>query len=156
MRRVTSETRERVEQQGYLGLPDEAVADVDRCLRFESLWSGVWIAAGLWAGSPLMLWLTVPLAVAGAVRQHPFNLICNHLSRRAGGSTRIPLPPAPKRFAFIVDAAGIASSAVCLTAGATEIGIAIGAVVLATPLAHVTTGMCVWSWFYGIVRGRPV
>ena len=155
MGRVTSETRALVELQGHVGLPDDAVADLDAWLRVPPFCCGIWVIAALWVESAMLLswWLPIS-AVAGASRRHPLDTLANWTVRRWRRRPAISPLPAPRRSACVSGGIVIAITVACLGAGFTKTGVAIGVVLAALTIQQAATGFCVGSWCYRWARGQ--
>ena len=155
MGRVTSETRALVELQGYVGLPDDAVADLDAWLRVPPFCCGVWVIGALWVESTALLacWLPIPL-VAAASRRHPLDTLYNWSLRRWRRRPAIPPIPRPRLSAAVSGALVLAAAVACMLAGFTKTGVAIAVVVAALTIQQAATGFCVGSWCYRWARGE--
>lgn len=155
MSRVTSETRALVELQGYVGLRDDVIADLDTWLRVPPLCCGAWVAGALWIESiPLLCgWLPIA-AAAGATRRHPFDVVYSWTLQRWRNRPPLPWLPPPRRSASLFAGVFVAAAAGCLIAGFLKTGVAIGIVLAALTLQQAATGFCVGSWCYRWMRGE--
>jgi hypothetical protein len=153
--RVTSETRALVELQGYVGLPDVLVADLDAWLRVPPFCCGAWVAGALWVESVPLLCCWLPIAaVAGATRHHPFDVLYNWTVRRRRSRPVLPPLPPPRRSASVCVGLVVVTTAGCLIAGLTIAGVSIGITLAAVTLQQSATGFCVGSWSYRWMRGQ--
>ena len=154
MGRVTS-NRALVELQGYVGLADDIVADLDAWLRVPPFCCGAWVAAALWVESALLLswWLPIAL-VAGTARRHPLDTLYNWTVRRWQGRAAVPVIPPPRRSACVSGGLAIAGAAGCLAAGFTVAGGALGIALAVATIQQGATGFCVGSWCYRWMRGQ--
>jgi len=92
--------RKRLETQGFLGLDDEALAQVGPWLRWSPAWCTVFMAAGTVLASPGILWGLALTAAAGVVLpNHPFDYVYNHGVRRLTGTRPLPPNGPPRKFA---------------------------------------------------------
>lgn len=152
---VTSETRALVELQGYVGLPDDVIADLDAWLRVPPLCCGAWVVGALWVESIPLLAAWIPIAAAGGLtRRHPVDLFGNWTIRRWRGQKAVPPLPPPRRSACASGGFVVAASVASLAAGLTTAGVAIGIGLAAVTLQQTATGFCVGSWCYRWSRGQ--
>ena len=75
----TETLRKRIEMQGFTGLSDAEVRQINYPLRLAPAICMVWTALGVVLGSPLVLAALVPFALAGALFEgHPFDALYNY------------------------------------------------------------------------------
>ena len=156
MTTYVEQIRRRIELQGFSGLTDQRLAEIDPWLRLAPAICMVWVAAGTALGSAAVLWTLVPFAFLGAVlRGHPFDIIYNHWARHLLDEPRLPSHGAPRRFACGVAAVWLALTGVAFFLGSDAIGYALGATIVVLAGVTVTTGYCLPSALYQCVfRGR--
>ena len=74
MTRLT--TRKRLETQGFLGLDDRSLAEINYWLRLSPAICMLWAAVGTALNSASLLWALVPFALLGAILPgHPFDVV---------------------------------------------------------------------------------
>ncbi len=146
--------RRRLETQGFLGLPDELLAEIGPWLRFSPAIYLVWAGTGVLARSPEILMAMVPLLVAGGLaRSFPLDAIYDRWIRRRLGAPSLPPYPAPRRFASWLGAFWITGTAILFAGGWTTAGLVMGGVYLGAALANVVSGWCLGSSVHSKVCG---
>jgi len=161
MRSLSATARHRAEMQGFVGLDDDYLAEINLWLRLSPAICLVWVAVATATASAAMFFALVPFAVGGAVlRNHPFDVIYNHGFRHLLGTRQLPSYAAPRRFACFVGSLWVTAAGSALAAGFTTLGIALGAAMVALASIQVLTGFCVPSFTYQRVvalrSGRPL
>ncbi|HEY3358678.1 MAG TPA: DUF4395 domain-containing protein [Polyangia bacterium] len=152
---VSSATRARLETQGFVGLPDEALAEVQPWMRFSPALCAVITGLATVFAAPAVLWALVPLAALGAVLPfHPFDLIYNYGLRRLTRTRPLPPNGPPRRFACGVAAVWLTATALAFGAGARTLGYVLGGVLTALMVLVATTHICVASMIYGALFRR--
>ncbi len=156
MRCDTAATRRRrMEMQGFTGLDDATIRQLDPWIRLAPALCMVWAAAGTALGSAPMIAALVPFAVAGAIgTRHPFDLIYERGFRPRLGTPSIPRYGAPRRFACIVATAWLIATAAAFHAGAMTVGYVLGASLATAAAVPTFSGFCIPSWIYGLVQRR--
>ncbi len=151
--------RKNIVAQGFTGLTDRAYLAIDLPLRIAPAICMLWVAVGTVLASPVILWLLVPFAAAGAIfRGHPFDVFYNHGLRHLTGGP--PLPPygIRRRFACAMATLLITAAAWSFQVGAPLAGYILGAAVVAAAAVNVTLGFCIPSFvlrlFFGEVDPR--
>ena len=145
--RSTTRIRFLVELQGYVGLTDRAVMDINPWLRVAPAICAGWSLLSSLAGSAIAVALLAAIACLGAILPwHPFDLPYNLVIRRWTRTAPIPRPNAPRRFACGVAAIWLAATGAALAAGASALGAALGIALTVVALVPVATGLCVPSW----------
>ena len=61
---ISTTARRRIEAQGFVGLDDGTLASIQYWLRLSPAMCMVWTVAGLFLGSPIILWALVPFAAS--------------------------------------------------------------------------------------------
>jgi hypothetical protein len=154
MCQISVTAKSRIEAQGFVGLDDGTLAQIDYWLRLSPAICLIWVATGTVLGSAATLWLLVPFAALGAVLQtHPFDALYNHGLRHLVQGPRIPTYRRPRRFACLMATAMIAAAAWAFQSGYVFTGQIIGWSMATAALINVTTGFCVPSFLYGVLFG---
>ena len=155
MRRISETARRRIEMQGFIGLDDEYLAEIEPWLRLSPAICTTWAAVATGAGSAPALFALVPFAVGGALlRNHPFDVIYNHGLRHLLKTRPLPRYGAPRRFACAFGSVWVAMTATAFAMGWTNVGLALGAVMVVMASIQVLTGFCVPSFTYQRVLAR--
>lgn len=156
MQTVSAKVRAQLEAQGFVGLNDETLAQVNYPLRLAPALCMLWVALGTYLADPLVLWALIPFAAMGAVfRGHPFDVIYNHGMRYLMRTPVMPRYGAPRRFGCAVMSVWLAVNGWAFYAGHDVLGYALGVIALVPPVVNVTTGFCMPSLFYGLIFGKP-
>jgi len=156
MNDTSSIVRTRVEAQGFLGLDDRMIAQVNYWLRLSPAICMIWTAIGTALQSATVLWLLVPFALLGALLPgHPFDLLYTHGIRYVTGGPRLPRYPLPRRFACLLATLMLVTAAWCFQSGRVLAGQIVGWGLVAAALANVTMGFCIPSFIYGLLFGKP-
>jgi hypothetical protein len=146
----------RIEAQGFVGLDDRTLAQIDYWLRLSPAICMLWAAVGTALNSPTILWPLVPFAALGALLTgHPFDLLYNYGVRYLVHGPRLPRYPPPRRFACLLATALIAGAAWGFQCGHALVGHILGWSLVAAALANVSVGFCVPSFIYGMIFGKP-
>jgi hypothetical protein len=153
-----STVRRRLEIQGFRNLDDEALAEVGPWLRWSPALCATFMALGTILASPPVLWsLGVIAAIGAALPFHPFDLVYNHLVRRATGTRPLPHHGPQRRFACGLAAVWLFATGLAFQAGATTVGYVLGGVLTAVAALVATTHFCIPSLVYNALfeRHRP-
>ena len=103
MNEVSSSTRLRIEAQGFLGLEDKTLSQINYWLRLSPAICMVWAAVGTALGSAMVLWALVPFAALGFLLPgHPFDVLYNLGFRHVTAAPRLPKYPIQRRFACLM------------------------------------------------------
>ena len=155
MRSLSATARHRAEMQGFVGLDDDYLAEINLWLRLSPGICLAWVAAATVTASPKLMLALVPFAVGGVVlRNHPFDVIYNHGLRHLLGTRPLPRYGAPRRFACAVGSLWMTAAGTALAAGFTTLGLALGAAMVVLASVQLLTGFCVPSFIYQLGRGR--
>lgn len=147
--------RQRLEMQGFIGLDDAVLAEVEPWLRFSPAVCTVVVAVGTAFASAAVLWTFVPIAVLGAVFPvHPFDLVYNHGLRRLTNTRPLPLNGPPRRFASAVAAVWLAATAWAFGAGLLWLGYLLGGVLAGVTAVDTVAHFCVPSLIYAVLFSR--
>ena len=112
MNQISAIARARIEAQGFVGLDDRTLAQIDDWLRLSPAICMLWAAVGTALSSPTVLWSLVPFAALGALRTgHPFDVLYNYGFRYVVHGPRLPRYPLPRRFACLLATAVLAGAA---------------------------------------------
>ena len=88
---ITPRTRERIEAQGFVGLDDRTLSQINYWLRLAPAICMAWTALGTMLGSAATLWALVPFAALGAVLPgHPFDVLYTYGFRRVTAGPPLP------------------------------------------------------------------
>ena len=148
--------RDRMEAQGFLGLDDRTIKQVNYWLRLSPAICMIWAAIGTALQSATVLWALAPFALLGAVLPgHPFDLLYTHGLRHVTGGPRLPRYPLPRRFACMLATIMVAAAAWCFQGGFLLAGQIVGWSLVAAAFMNVSTGFCIPSFVYGLIFGRP-
>ena len=152
-----SDSRRRLaEMQGFTGLDDRTLSQLDPWLRFAPALCMTWAAVGTALGSAVVLGLLVPFAVAGIVgTRHPFDAIYEHGIRPRLGTPSIPRYGTPRRFACALAAVWLGAASTAFYLGDTALGYVLGASLAAAAAVPTFTGFCIPSWIYAKLRREP-
>jgi hypothetical protein len=146
---------DRLRVQGYAGLDDDALSEVEPWLRWSPAVCTAVIAAGVVLASPVLLWALVPFAAAGALmRRHPFDYVYNYGVRRLIRTPALPGHGAPRRFACGLAAAWLVATGALFALGAATAGYVAGGILTGVGLLVATTHLCIPSIIYGLLFGR--
>lgn len=148
--------RDRIEAQGFLGLDDRMIKQVNYWLRLSPAICMIWAAIGTALQSATVLWVLAPFALLGAVLPgHPFDLLYTHGVRYVTGGPRLPRYPLPRRLACLLATLMIVAAAWCFQSGRLLSGQIVGWSLVAAAFANVSTGFCIPSFIYGLIFGKP-
>lgn len=150
---ASTRLRRLVEMQGYCGLTNSAVEQIDPWLRVAPAFCAGWTLAATIRQAPGAIAILSGIAALGAVLPlHPFDLPYNLVIRHWTGTPPIPSSPVPRRFACSVAALWLAATYAAFTTGRTSLAVALGLSLTAVALVPVTTGFCVPSWVLSLFR----
>src|SRR5262245_43798859 len=156
MTTTASPVRTRIEAQGFVGLDDRTVAQINYPLRLAPAICLAWTAAGTALSSPAILLALAPLAALGAVLPgHPFDALYQFGIRRVLGTEAIPRYPLPRRLGCVLATVMLLVAGMAFQAGQPLLGQAVGWSLAAAASVNVATGFCVPSFFYGLLFGQP-
>ena len=152
---ISPTARRWIEAQGFIGLDDGTLAAIQYWLRLSPAICMIWTAAGLFLGSPMMLWALVPFAMLGAVLPtHPFDVCYNRGVRHLQHAPPIPRYGVPRRFACMMATIFLIVAAWARQSGLTTLAYGAGGLVVLGAFVNVTTGFCVPSFIYGLFVGK--
>ncbi|HUF03381.1 MAG TPA: DUF4395 family protein [Aridibacter sp.] len=153
---ISLRTRRNIEAQGFLGLDDFQIAQLDGWLRFSPLVCLTWTAVGLWLASPVVIAALVPFALLGGIlKGHPFDVVYNYGLRYLTGGPRIPSYGKPRKFGCLMASVILTLTALAFYAGFPAAGYALGGLMAVLASVNVATGFCVPSFTYAKIF-RPV
>lgn len=151
---ISLRTRKNIEAQGFLGLDDIQIAQLDGWLRFSPAICMIWTAIGVAAASPVIIASLVPFALLGGMlKGHPFDAAYNHVLRYIYGGPRIPAYGNPRRFGCLMASVVLSLTAASFALGLTPVGYGLGAMMVCMAGVNVFTGFCVPSHMYGKLFG---
>lgn len=156
MNRISAVGKVCIEAQGFVGLDDTTLAQINYWLRLSPAICMVWVAVGTSLGSPMILWALVPFAALGAVlTAHPFDVPYNHGFRYLLQRPRLPRYPLPRRFACLMATVMVAGAAWSFQFQHRLAGQILGWTLVAAAFVNVSSGVCVPSFIYGMAFGKP-
>jgi len=156
MSEMSATTRDRIEAQGFLGLDDRTVCQINYWLRLAPAICMVWTAVGTALQSATVLWWLVPFAALGALLPgHPFDLLYTYGFRQVVHGPALPRYPLPRRFACLLATVMLVGAAWGFQVGLPLVGQVIGWTLVAAAFVQVSTGFCIPSFIYGLVFGKP-
>lgn len=148
-------TRKRIEMQGFYGLSDADIREINYPLRLAPAICLAWTALGVVLASPLILASLVPFALAGALFEgHPFDVIYNHGLRHLTGTRELPAYGKPRRSACLMASVMISTTAAMFYNGFAVAGYMIGCIPLTAMSVVILTGFCVPSYLFQLLFGR--
>jgi hypothetical protein len=152
--------RGRLEMQGYAGLSDADIDEIELWTRLSPALCMAVMIIGTALASPWVLGaLTVTAVIGTALPVHPFDLIYNLGIRRLTGTRPLPPNGAPRRFACGLAAAWLIGTAAAFASGATVAGYVLGGVLAGVASLVATVNFCIPSLIFrtceaGIARQR--
>ena len=148
--------RNRIEAQGFLGLDDQTVGQLNYSLRLSPAICMIWAAIGTVLQSPAMLWALAPFALLGSLLPgHPFDLLYRFGVQPWTSGPSIPCYPLPRRFACLLATVMIVAAAWSFQSGRTLSGQIFGWSLVSAAFVNVSTGFCIPSFLYGLIFGKP-
>jgi hypothetical protein len=156
MNDITPVVRSRVEAQGFLGLDDRTLCQVNYWLRLSPAICMIWAAVGTTLQSAPVLWALAPFALLGALLPgHPFDVMYTYGVRPLTGGPVLPRYPLPRQFACLLATLMIVGAAWSFQTGRILSGQILGWSLVAAACVNVTTGFCIPSFIYGLFFGKP-
>jgi rhodanese-related sulfurtransferase len=141
--------RSRLEVQGYVGVGERTLADIQFGLRFSPALCAAGVALGTVLASPAILLAMMVTAIVGAATpRHPFDWLYNYGVRRLLSKPAIPRNAAPRRFSCGVASVWLLGTAVAFTAGWTIPGYVLGASMAGMAAFVAVTHICLPSLIY--------
>jgi hypothetical protein len=141
--------RRLAEMQGFTGLDDRTLAQVDPWLRLAPAICMAWAGVGTALGSALVLAALIPFAAGGAIGpRHPFDYVYELGVRPRLGTPQIPRYGAPRRFACALASVWLAAAAAAFYLGAATLGTLLGASLVLAAAFPTFAGFCIPSWIY--------
>jgi hypothetical protein len=145
----------RLEIQGFRNLDDAALAELGPWLRWSPSICAAIMALGTILASPPVLWSLAAVAALGAALPfHPFDLVYNHVVRRATGTRPLPHHGPQRRFACGLASVWLVATGLAFRAGAMTAGYALGGVLTAVATLVGTTHFCIPSLIYNALFER--
>jgi hypothetical protein len=147
--------RKRLETQGFRGLDDATLSEVEPWLRFSPALCTTLIGLSTVLASKTILWAMVPIAALGAIfRRHPFDLIYNYGLRYLTRTRSLPPNGAPRRFACGMAAVWLVVTAWAFQSGAMMAGYVLGGMLTTVGAITSVSHFCIPSTIYGFLFGR--
>jgi hypothetical protein len=138
-----------IESQGYRGLSDSRLLELDPWLRVAPAFSAGWTVVATALASPRGLLLLAALTAAGALMpRHPFDLPYHLVLRHWVGGSPMPPTPAPRRVASIVACSWLVLTALAFAAERHALGTSLGSVFTLVALLPVVSGVCGVAWIW--------
>jgi len=154
---ISMRMRKNIEIQGFLGLDEIEIAQLNYWLRFSPAICAIWTAVGVYYASPTVLAALVPFALLGGILNgHPFDAIYNNGLRFVVGGPRIPAYGAPRKFGCRVASAVLTLTALSFYVGIAPVGYFLGGLMVTLAGVNVLTGFCVPSYTYRKLFGSTV
>jgi hypothetical protein len=151
---ISPVVRRRLAIQGFVGLDDAGLCEVERWLRFTPALCTTLIAAGTALAFPPLLWAMAPIAALGAVYpRHPFDVVYNLTLRRLTGTRPLPPNGAPRRFACGLAAVWVAATALYFAVGVAPLGYALGGMLVLVGAIVSSTHFCIPSLVFRFLTG---
>lgn len=141
--------RSRLEAQGYVGVGERTLADIQFGLRFSPALCATGVAAGTaLASPPILLAMMATAVIGGATPRHPFDWLYNSAVRHVLGKPAIPRNGAPRRFSCTVASVWLAVTVVVFIAGWDVAGYVLGAAMAGMAAFVAATHICLPSLVY--------
>lgn len=145
-------TRHLVEMQGYHGIDDENLSQIDIGLRTAPVVCASIAIAGVLTGSANIFWILTAFALLGALLpNHPFDVFYNYGLRYTLQGPRLPRNTRQRRFSCLFASVFIIATAWSFASGAILAGQILGGMFIVAALAPVTTGFCIPSFLYSLI-----
>jgi len=152
---ISQTTRQRLETQGFEGMDDATLDEIEPWLRFTPGVCSILMGVGTALASPVFLWGLAVIAALGAIfPAHPFDLVYNFGLRRLSGTRALPLNGAPRRLACGLAAVWLSATGAVFWVDAAIVGYAMGGILTAMASIVALTHFCVPSLIYGAVFTR--
>ena len=149
--------REKIEAQGFCGLDDRSLTEINYPLRLAPAICLAWTLTGTALASPAILLALVPLAFLGAVLPgHPFDVIYNFGLRHLFGTRALPAYGFRRRLGCIAASIVLTASALSFQFGVPMVGYVLGSMVAMGTLLNVTTGLCPPAVVMGLLFGKVI
>ena len=149
--------REKIEAQGFCGLDDRSLTEINYPLRLAPAICLAWTLTGTALASPAILLALVPLAFLGAVLPgHPFDVIYNFGLRHLFGTRALPSYGFRRRLGCIAASIVLTASALSFQFGVPMVGYVLGSMVAMGTLLNVTTGLCPPAVVMGLLFGKVI
>ena len=128
--------------QGFLGLEDGLVCQINYWLRLSPAIGMAWAAVGTALQSATVLWWLVPFAALGALLPgHPFDLLYTYGFRQLVGGPPLPRYPLPRRFACPLATCMLIGAAWSFQTGRPLLGQILGWSLVAAAFVNVRHGL---------------
>ena len=155
-RSAINRTRRLIEEQGFMCLSDSEVVDLKYAQRLAPAICLTWMTIGVVQASPAIILALAPFAALGGVmRGHPFDVIYNYGLRHIFHSRQIPDYGMPRRFTFLLASMMLTFMSSAFYLGYSAIGYVVGALMIASGVSLVATGLCMPARIYGRLFGSP-
>jgi hypothetical protein len=147
--------RSRLEAQGFCGLNDVAFAALAPWMRWTYTIGTLVTVIGVVLMSPAVLWTLAAITAVGIFLQfHPFDLLYNYGVRHLTGTGRFPNSGPQRHFVFAVGTVWLVATGWAFHAGATVVGIVLGAMLIFVGGLASITNFCIPSFIYNSIVSR--
>ena len=144
-----AKTRSRIEEQGFRGMTDQQISDLDLPLRFAPALCMTWAAIATASASAIGFWTLLPFAILGGfLPNHPFDFLYNGGIRRINDGERIPSYNNPRQFACKMASVHLFGAALSIELGYVVLGQIIGGSLVLAAAVTVFSGFCLASFMY--------
>jgi hypothetical protein len=155
MTNISSVARERIEAQGFCGLDDGLLSQINYPLRLAPAICMTWALVGIVLGSPAVIGSIVPFAILGAVLPgHPFDVIYNFGLRHIFKRSALPRYAKRRRLACVAASTALTVSALSFQFGISPLGYLLAGMVVAGTLLNVSTGICPPAAVAAVILGK--
>lgn len=152
-----TKARERLEMQGFTGLTDDQIRQLGPWLRFAPAACMTWAAIATSLAAGTALWTLAVFALLGSVmRNHPFDVVYNHIVRRITGGERLPRYGLPRRIACAVGSVWLIATGLAFHSGLPLVGYLLGYSFVLTAMVQVFLGFCIPSYIVRLLSQQFV
>jgi hypothetical protein len=156
MTQLSNNVRRRLELQGFGGLPDSVLAQIDPWLRISPALCMLWATVATVLRSPVLsLMLAGLMLTGGMLRIHPFDLAYNIWIRHTGSRPTLPPYPRPRRFGYFLASFWLIVMTMTFWLGWAIAGTVLGWALVGILFANVVWGLCIPSWLHAKFFGPP-
>jgi hypothetical protein len=154
---VNPTARSRLEAQGFCGLDDATLEKLAPWMRWTYTLGTLVTVIGVALMSPAVLWTLAGITSVGILLSfHPFDLLYNYGMRHLTGTGRIPNSGPQRHFTFVVATVWLVATGWAFHAGATVVGIVLGAVLIFVGGLASITNFCIPSFIYNTIGHQRV
>jgi hypothetical protein len=147
--------RRRLEMQGFCGLDDRQISELNVWVRLTPALCATLVAIATALGSaPLLAGIAATALLGAAFPHHPFDFLYNYGIRYVTRTSALPPNRAPRRFACAFATLWLSLTAWAFASGAITSGRVLGAMFVAVALVPVLTQFCVPSFLFQLITRR--